>query len=142
MVFRRVIGGQPVRYDETLGGFHDWDLWLQLAQMGRLYNFPILFTSYTLWPSSSFATQRAGVRAAATIVRRHRASYPGFAAALGLVSLQYVYSLLPSAARRHSFVALSTLKKRLFARRSPPPAPNVDRTGALELEALDVRETS
>ncbi len=120
-MFRRIVGGQLVHYDETLGGFQDWDLWLQLARHGRLYNFPALFTSYTLWRgSSSFGTQRASVRSAATIIKRYRTAYPGFAAALGLVSLQYLYALLPVGLRRYSFVPLSKIKKRMFGRKARP----------------------
>lgn len=119
-MFRRIVGSHPVRYDETLGGFHDWDLWLRLAQRGRLYNLPELFTCYTLWSrSSSFETQRASARSAATIVRRHRAAYPGATSAVAIVGLQYLYALLPAAIRQYTFVPLSTMKKRLFGRKPP-----------------------
>jgi glycosyltransferase involved in cell wall biosynthesis len=122
-MFRRVVAGQPIRYDETLGGFQDWNLWLQLAQLGRLYNFPALFTGYTLWRgSASFGTQRACVRSAVTIIRRHRAAYRGLPAAMAVVSLQYVYAFLPAALRRYSFVPLSKMKKRIFGGRADPRA--------------------
>lgn len=120
VMFRRLAEGQPVRYDETLGGFQDWDLWLRLARRGRLYNFPELFTSYTLWKESgSFRKQRANVRAALAIVKRHSAGYRGRVLARGLVSLHYLYAFLPPVVRRATFMPLSMLKKRLFGRPAP-----------------------
>jgi glycosyltransferase involved in cell wall biosynthesis len=125
-MFRCTVSAQPVRYDETLAGFQDWNLWLELARRGRLYNFPVLFTSYTLGHgNTSFAAQRANALSAATIIKRHRTAFGWFGLALGMVSMHYLYAHLPQAVRRHTFVFLSKIKKRVFGRKVV--SSNVDR---------------
>jgi hypothetical protein len=121
-MFRRIVNDHATGYDETLGGFSDWNLSLQLGQAGRLYNFQALFACYTLWQgSSSFGHVRADVRCAMTIIKRHRGAYRGVAAAMALTSLHYAYSFLPLIVRRHAFSHLSRLKKRIFGRRAAFP---------------------
>jgi glycosyltransferase involved in cell wall biosynthesis len=131
VMFRRIGNDGPARYDTSLGGFHDWNLFLTLGISGKLYNFPELFTCYTLWPSNaSFHQQRASVRSAITIVRRHRRRYRGVTIAAVLVSLHWLYAHLPDGIRRRSFIHVSRVKKWIFGRRprehaavlaGPPP---------------------
>jgi glycosyltransferase involved in cell wall biosynthesis len=117
-MFRRQVGGQIAAYDESLAGFQDWDLWLKLGRVGRLYNFQRVFTSYTIWEGGgSFEQQRANARSAITIVRRHHDAYGGVALALPLSWLQWVYAHLPTYIRQHSFSRLSRLKKAIFGNR-------------------------
>lgn len=133
-VFRRSSGKAIGFYDESLAGFQDWDLWLRLGLVGKLYNFPEIFTRYTLWSGGgSFQQQRRNALSALQIVVRHRSKYAGFTSAFSLVVLHFVYAHLPAAVRKSSFSFLSRLKKTLFARRQtrmaqPPgsnPAPTV-----------------
>jgi hypothetical protein len=115
-VFRRACGEGIGFYDESLAGFQDWDLWLRLARVGRLYNFPEIFTRYTLWSGGgSFQQGRRNAESALRIVWRHRRAYAGFVGALSLVGLQYAYAWLPGFIRSSSFSFLSRLKKTIFS---------------------------
>jgi len=115
-MFRHSLGKAIGFYDESLEGFQDWDLWLRLGSVGKLYNFPEVFTRYTLWSGGgSFQQQRRNALSALKIVLRHRSRYAGFARAFSLVILHFGYAHLPSAVRKSTFSFLSRLKKTLFA---------------------------
>jgi hypothetical protein len=115
-MFRRVIGGAPARYDEALRGYADWDFWLALGAMGKLYNFPRVLAHYALWEGGgSFRQHRVNARAGIAIVCKHRRKYGGFAAALPLAWAQYAYACLPRRLRRISYGTLSALKKSVAA---------------------------
>ncbi len=133
-MFRRSLGSSIGFYDESLAGFQDWDLWLRLSQVGKLYNFPEVFTRYTLWHGGgSFQQQRRNALSALKIVLRHRSEYEGFAAAFALVILHFAYAHLPSVVRKASFSFLSRLKKTLFAgrHRRVEPQAEPDRATAI-----------
>lgn len=118
-VFRRQVGDQIAAYDESLAGFQDWDLWLKLGRVGKLYNFQRVFTWYTIWEGGgSFEQNKANARSAITIVWRHHDAYRGVALALPFTSLQWVYAHLPTYIRQHSFSRLSRLKKSIFGNRA------------------------
>lgn len=124
-MFRRSLGKAVGFYDESLAGFQDWDLWLSLSRVGKLYNFPEVFARYTLWNGGgSFQQQPSNAISALKIVLRHRNEYRGFAGALALAILHLAYAHLPSVVRKSSFSFLSRLKKTIFAgkqgRTSPP----------------------
>ena len=113
-LFRRVVNGQPVAYDESMRQFADWDFWLTMGSLGKLYNFPLHLMQYALWSGgSSFQAQRENGRAALRIVRKHRREYRGFAPALALASLYFAYACLPAPVRRATYASLSALKKAL-----------------------------
>ena len=121
MMFRRLVGGQVNLYNEALAGLSDWDMWLSLGRHGKLYNFPELFTCYTLWKySASFQRHRDNAKAALRIVWRHRAWYPCVDSAIAVALISALYSYLPAFIRRHSFTYLSCLKKMLFANSVAP----------------------
>lgn len=142
-MFRSSAGRSIDFYDESLAGFQDWDLWLRLNKVGKLYNFPELFTRYTLWNGGgSFKQQRRNAVSALKIVVRHRAAYRGFAEALGLAILHLAYAHLPSVVRKSSFSFLSRLKKTLFAgkpngveRHRPASAGQFSRTSAISAQS-------
>jgi len=118
-MFRRSLGEQIGYYDESLAGYQDWDIWLRFGRLGKLYNFPEIFTRYTIWSSGgSFQQQRKNVLSALKIVFRHRVGYKGFTAALALALAHFVYAYLPSRIRKSSFSFLSQRKKVIFRRRA------------------------
>lgn len=131
-VFRREIGGEVTSYDDSLSGFQDWDLWLNLAKKGKLYNFQQTFTCYTLWEGGgSYRQQRANTLSGLKIVWRHRHSYDKSSVALALAALHHAYACLPGFVKKQSFSFLSRLKKTVFASHSTPaPAPNLPATWA------------
>ena len=105
-------------YEESLAGFQDWDLWLKLGRLGKLYNFPEVFMHYTIWSGGgSFMQSRANTRSAVQIVRRHMGEYRGSWAALFMAYSYFCYARLPRPIRELTFSTLSKLKKRLFSDR-------------------------
>ncbi len=111
-LFRRVVNGTPVRYDTSIRQFADWDFWLTVGSLGKLYNFPDYLAHYALWSGgSSFRNQKGNARAAIRIVYKHRREYRGFPLALFLACLYYGYACLPASLRQFSYGTLSALKK-------------------------------
>jgi hypothetical protein len=111
------IGG----YDQTLAGFQDWDLWLKLGKIGKLYNFPDYFLYYRVWEGSgSFHQSKRNTESALRITRRHRHDYDGFPMAFSLALLYHGYAHLPIEVQRVSYSSLSRLKKAIFSHRPVP----------------------
>ncbi len=115
-MFRRSLGEEIGYFDESLAGYQDWDMWLRFGRLGKLYNFPEIFTRYTLWSGGgSFQQQRKNVRSAVKIVFRHRTGYRGFAGALALVLVHLAYAHLPARLSKSSFSFLARRKKAIFS---------------------------
>jgi len=122
-MFRRSLGAEIGYYDESLDGYQDWDIWLRLGRLGKLYNFPEVFARYTLWSGGgSFRQQRKNVLSALKIVLRHRTGYQGFAGAMALVLAHLAYAHLPASVRKSSFSFLSRRKKAMFSGKQRAPA--------------------
>lgn len=123
-IYRRAAALACGGYDESLAGFQDWDFWLRMGKLGKLYNFPEYLVYYQLWEGGgSFQAQRANTSSALRIVRRHRQAYPGYWPALAMALLYYGFARLPASMRRLAYEPLSRLKKAIFAGRSPSVAP-------------------
>lgn len=113
-MFRRVEAGF---YDETIAQFADWDFFLRLGHIGKLYNFPEYFLAYRMWrEGSSFVNQRKNAQAAIVIVDRYRNDYPGYAKAMFLARTYLAYSYLPVWVRGGLNAFLSRMKKMLFSK--------------------------
>jgi glycosyltransferase involved in cell wall biosynthesis len=113
-MFRREPAGF---YDETLKGFADWDFFLRLGKLGKLYNFPEYFLAYRMWhKGGSVVDQKKNAAAALVIVHRYRNDYPGYAKAIVLTRLHWLYAQLPLWIRRATHASLSRIKKMLFSR--------------------------
>lgn len=113
-IFRREPAGL---YDEAMPQFADWDFWLRLGNMGKLYNFQEYFLAYRMWEKgSSFTHQKENVNAAFMIIRRYRNDYPGFYVAFFIAAAYWTYAHFPLFIRKSLNSSLSRFKKRLFAR--------------------------
>jgi glycosyltransferase involved in cell wall biosynthesis len=135
-MFRRSLGAALGYYDESLAGFQDWDIWLRLGRLGKLYNFPEVFTRYTSGGSgASFQQQRKNALSALKIVFRHRMAYRGFTGALALALMHLAYAHLPARIRKSSFSFLSRRKKAIFAGRQKRTAQ--EHLGPLESKQED-----
>jgi len=120
-LYRREAVVKAGGYDETLAGFQDWDLWLKLGKIGKLYNFPEYFLHYRVWQGSgSFRQSKANTESALRITRRHRHDYAGFPLAFPLALLYHAYAHLPAWVQRASYSSLSRLKKSVFSHRPAP----------------------
>jgi len=123
-VYRRAAALTCGGYDESLAGFQDWDFWLRMGALGKLYNLPEYLVYYQLWEGGgSFQAQRANTRSALRIVRRHRRAYPGFPLAFAMALLYYGFARTPGWFRRLAYDPLSRLKKATFAGRPVSGAP-------------------
>ncbi|MDH4259884.1 MAG: glycosyltransferase family 2 protein [Gammaproteobacteria bacterium] len=117
-IFRRAALERIGRYDASLAGFQDWDVWLKLLGEGKLANFDEPLVYYTLWEGGgSFSNQRRNTESALKIVLRHRHRLPGFAGALAMATAYYLYSFLPVSVKQATYQTLSRLKKQFFAPR-------------------------
>ncbi|MCC6536585.1 MAG: glycosyltransferase [Bryobacterales bacterium] len=117
-MFRRATLERIGRYDATLAGFQDWDVWLKLLGEGKLANFDEPLVYYTLWEGGgSFSNQRRNTESALKIVVRHRRTLPGFAGALAMAVAYYLYSFLPVGIKQATYHTLSRIKKQFFAAR-------------------------
>jgi glycosyltransferase involved in cell wall biosynthesis len=111
-MFRRSPNGKSAVYDTSLSGYADWDFWLHMGSLGKLYNFPLIFAYYSLWEGGgSFRQHKINARSGVRIVCKHRRAYRGFGLALVLALLQYGYASLPLRLRRLSYRTLSSFKK-------------------------------
>jgi len=120
-VYRRESALQTGGYDETLAGFQDWDLWLKLGKIGKLYNFPEYFLHYRVWQGSgSFHQSKGNTESALRITRRHRHDYSGFPIAFPMALLYHAYAHMPAYVHRFSYSSLSQLKKSIFSHRAVP----------------------
>jgi|SRR5271157_4945 len=118
MMYRRDAALKVGLYDETLAGFQDWDFFLKLGQIGKLYNFAEYFMAYQIWEGNgSFEAQERNTECALRIVRRHGKQYRGYVPALLLAWMYYAYARLPLILRKSTFPMLSLLKKSLSARK-------------------------
>jgi glycosyltransferase involved in cell wall biosynthesis len=103
------------RYDESLGGFADWDFWLKLGRRGSLCNIRELFLAYKMWSGGgSFVQQRVNASCAVTIVRRYRREYPGYGKAIFFARAYLMYTYLPAGVRQRLNTFLSSLKKHIY----------------------------
>jgi glycosyltransferase involved in cell wall biosynthesis len=117
-LYRRESALQTGGYDETLAGFQDWDLWLKLGKIGKLYNFPEYFLEYRVWQGSgSFQQSKRNTQSAIRITRRYRREYAGFPIAFPMALLYHAYAYLPVGVQRITYSFLSRLKKVIFSQR-------------------------
>jgi glycosyltransferase involved in cell wall biosynthesis len=121
-LYRRWVAEKIGFYDESLPGYQDWDLFLRMARVGKLYNFPEPFMYYTLWGGgTTYSRIRLNASSAVRIVVRHRKEFPGAATAYFMACSYLLYTYLPSSFRSMTFSFLSRLKKRFYSAAASPP---------------------
>ena len=120
-VFRRSAAEKIFWYDASLCQFADWDFWLKMGLVGKLYNFQEYFTKYLLWHSSgSFLKQKGNEDAILKIVRRYKGQYPSYRFAIFMGYAYQIYTYLPCGIKKFTNLLLSQLKKALVrAERTP-----------------------
>lgn len=95
-VFEKVGG-----YNEKFGFFSDWDLWLKMGVLGKLYNFQDYFVVYTdkeCGPDNYFSRDieiRRKLVLKAIMLWRYRKKYPGILKSLSFCFLSFIYSFFP-----------------------------------------------
>jgi glycosyltransferase involved in cell wall biosynthesis len=115
-LYRKAAAAGAGLYDESLAGYQDWDFWLKLARIGRLYNFQEYFLAYQIWEGGgTYLAQRRNTACAVRIVRRHGRHYRGYPLALALAGAAYLHARMPEMVKKATFEPLNRLKKTLFA---------------------------
>ncbi len=103
---------------QKVGGYgdwryaEDWDLWLKLGEIGKMYNFQEYFTCYLMaGQSKSFIHQKPQSKMILEIIKRHKNTYPNFWKAYLFNLSQYIYSFLPLFLRKRLHPFLSSFKR-------------------------------
>ena len=118
-VFRKAAAEKVGHYDASMLQFADWDFWLKMGLIGKLYNFPEYFAYYLMWgKGTSFLKQKENAKSAIRIVRRYKSKYPEFNKAIFLSSLYYLYAYIPTFLKKFLNPFLSRFKKVIFSKES------------------------
>ena len=73
-----------------MSGFADWEFWLKMGTLGKLYNFPEYFAHYALWEGGgSFGQQKVNTQTSVRIVRKYRGEYRWYLPALLLAYMPF-----------------------------------------------------
>jgi glycosyltransferase involved in cell wall biosynthesis len=99
VVFRKDAYELAGGYDEQLDYCEDWDLWLKMGKIGKLYNFQDYFVCY-LQGSQNRSDRRKECKVAIRLRKKYRNDYPGFRRTMLLGWIFYIYSFLPPSFRR------------------------------------------
>jgi glycosyltransferase involved in cell wall biosynthesis len=101
-------------FDEKLNFNEDWDFFLHIGMLGKMYNFPEYFSYYTMTGRNRSAVfLRTHTVKGFEVLFRYRGEYPGFLKSFSMHCAQYAYSLIPFSLREGLHPMLSRLKKML-----------------------------
>lgn len=94
VVFRKNAYEEVGGYDEELDYCEDWNLWLKLGRVGKLYNFPDYFFHYSQ-DSKVFKTKwrEKFARTGLKLIIKYRNDYPHFYKAFLYFLVSYIYSV-------------------------------------------------
>lgn len=100
---------------ENLPYAEDWDLWLKLGKIGKMYNYQTHFTCYlSAGQNTSFIKQRPQSKEILKIIRKYRKDYPKYWKGFFLNFTQYIYSFLPNGFKRRLQPFMIFLKRNYF----------------------------
>jgi len=99
VVFRKGAYESAGGYDEQLDYCEDWDLWLKMGRIGKLYNFQDYFVCY-LQGNQNRSDRRKECKVAICLRKKYRNDYPGARRAIFLGWIFYIFSFLPPSFRR------------------------------------------
>jgi glycosyltransferase involved in cell wall biosynthesis len=103
------LGGYKTKYIE------DWEFWLRLGRLGRMYNIPEYYANYLAADQNySLVDERQQVATILELIRSYRQDYPCYQKALLFNCLQYGFLFLPSCLRRRVQTGLKYLKRKYF----------------------------
>lgn len=115
-VFRKEAWNKVGGYDEKLNFSEDWDLWMRLAAIGKLYNFQEYFLKYLKAGQNkmndSTSVTRENAKINIKLRWKHRKEFPGFIRAYCFGIAHYLYSFIPYRSFFHVF--FSALRRRFF----------------------------
>lgn len=112
----------PRRAWQLIGGFNessdlseDWDLFLKLGKLGKLYNFQQYFLYYLQGSQNrSNFNRRANLKYNIDLIKKYRQDYPGYRKAFFLQWAYYLYSFFPF--KEQLLPIFSKIKQLIFGR--------------------------
>lgn len=111
--------------DASLDYNEDWDFWLKIGLLGKLYNFPDYFSYYTMTGrNKSMVYLREHTIAALKIIWKYRQSYPNFLKGFSVNFIQFLYGCVPYKIRFLFNASLSKFKKKIAGSRIKGPEQN------------------
>ncbi len=112
-MFRREVGARVSWYDETTRYSGDRDFWLKMGLAGKLYNFPLYFSYYTMnGANTSIVNIRPHLASSLAVMKRYRGKYSGYLSALLFNKIQYLYAGLPLSIRNRTHYFFAQAKRR------------------------------
>ena len=114
IMFTKVAAEKVGLYHDTVYA-EDWDMWLRLGKIGKLYNFPRYFAEYmSAGQNKSFTHQRKQSRVLFGILKEFKHDYPGYPKGFVVTTMQYLYSFLPVFFRKRLQSYVIYLKRKHF----------------------------
>jgi glycosyltransferase involved in cell wall biosynthesis len=93
----------------------DWDFWLRLGKVGKLYNFPEYFAHYLMAGQNiSLKNQRGLAKMLFDIIRAHKDSYPNYWKGYMVNVFQLLHSYMPGFLRSSTTTFLKYIKRKYF----------------------------
>jgi glycosyltransferase involved in cell wall biosynthesis len=93
----------------------DWDLWLKLGKVGKLYNFKEYFALYmNAGQNRSTENQKLTAKIILQYIKSYRDEYPNYKKALILNYMQLLFSYMPSFIKRRIQNFLFYIKRNYF----------------------------
>jgi len=75
----------------------DWDLWLRLGKIGKLYNFKEYFSLYmNAGQNISTSNQKLAAKTILKLIKKYKSQYPNYNKAYIINFMQYMFSFLPA----------------------------------------------
>ena len=114
VMFRRkealeVGGYSNIRFVE------DWDLWLRLGKIGKLYNFQEYFALYmNAGQNLTVSNQKFTAKSVLDLIKNYRTEYPNYHKAILLNYLQYFFTFIPGFIRNRIQNFLFFIKRNYF----------------------------
>ncbi len=104
-----------------IGGYHnyrfveDWDLWLRLGKIGKLYNFQEYFSLYmNAGQNLSVSNQKLAGKTILSLLKKYKDEYPNFSKAYLLNFMQYMFAFLPVFIKKRVQNFLFYIKRNYF----------------------------
>lgn len=106
VLFRKEVYEKSGGYNQTLIASEDYDLWLKLGVLGKLYNFTDRSIKYRLQVHNPYRIMSS--KAAFYLIKKYRRNYPNYWKSFLLLWLRFIYTSLP----RPDFLEKIVLKLR------------------------------
>lgn len=114
VLFRKDIAVKLGGYN-NLSFVEDWDLWLRMGKIGKLFNFKEYFLLYmNAGQNLSTENQKDAAKAILTLIKKYQNDYPHYRIGFVLNFMQYIFSLFPLFIRKKVQNFLFFIKRNYF----------------------------